>query len=101
MSKRYRRPKVKEGQIIVQRGKIDGAVDICIFYGDNVPRCDRALVINSLATERQRTDLSTMQPAFDPSLLDELEARGYDLDTLRFSIERKPRPTHNGGESDG
>lgn len=87
--KRYRRPKVIEGQIKVQRGKIDGDVDMCIFYGDNVPRCDRALVLNVLGSERQRTDFSTMQPVFDPSLLDELEARGYDLDTLRFSIERK------------
>lgn len=28
----------------------------------------------------------------DKSLLDELEARGYDLSTIRFSIDRKPEP---------
>lgn len=77
----------------MQRGKIDGDVDMCIFYGDNTPRCDRALIINALSSERQHTDLSTMRPKFERSLIDELEARGYDLDTLRFSIERK---TENG-----
>ena len=87
--KRYRRPKVVEGQIKVQKGCIDGDVDMCIFYGDNVPRCDRALVMHVLCSERQHTDLSTMRPKFEPSLIDELEKRGYDLDTLRFSIERK------------
>lgn len=28
----------------------------------------------------------------DKTLAQELEARGYDLKTLRFSIERKPEP---------
>jgi hypothetical protein len=87
--KRYRRPQVVEGQIKMQKGRIDGDEDMCIFYGDNVPRCDRALVMNALCCERQHTDLSTMRPKFEPSLIDELEKRGYDLDTLRFSIERK------------
>lgn len=92
MSKRYRRPKTKEGQIISQRGKVDGEVDMCLFYGDNVPRCDRALVMNVLYSERQYTDIATRQPKYLPSFADELEARGYDLDTLRFSIERKAQP---------
>jgi hypothetical protein len=87
--KRYRRPKVTEGQIKMQKGRLDGDVDMCIFYGDNVPRCDRALVMNSLGSERQYTDLGTMRPKFGLSLIDELEKRGYDIDTLRFSIDKK------------
>lgn len=87
--KRYRRPKVVEGQIKMQKGKIDGDVDMCIFYGDNVPRCDRALVMNVLCSERMRLNFSSMKYEPDPSLIDELEARGYDLDTLQFSIKRK------------
>jgi hypothetical protein len=74
----------------MQRARIDGdAPDTCIFYGDNVPRADRALVMNVFCLERQHTDLSTLQPRFEPSLIDELDSRGYDLDTLRFSIKRK------------
>jgi hypothetical protein len=87
--KRYRRPKVTEGQIKLQKGRLDGDVDICVFYGDSVPRCDRALVMNSLGSERQYTDLDTMRPKFSLSLIDELESRGYDIDTLRFSIDKK------------
>jgi len=30
-----------------------------------------------------------MRPVFDPSLMDELEKRGYDIETLRFSIQKK------------
>lgn len=87
--KRYRRPKVIEGQIKMQKGKVDGDVDMCIFYGDNVPRCDRALVMNVMCSERPRLNISTRRYEFDPSFIDELDARGYDIDTLKFSIRRK------------
>lgn len=35
------------------------------------------------------------RPLFDgkmPSFVDELKARGYDIETIRFSIAKKPRP---------
>lgn len=89
MKTRFRRPKAKEGQIIFQRHKVDGEIDMCVICGDNVPRCDRALVMTFFSSERQRFELGKMRPTFDPSFLDELESRGYDLDTLKFSIERK------------
>ena len=82
--KRYRAPKVVDGQIKMQRGRIDGYVDMCIFYGDNTPRCDRALVMNMLCSERL-----DWKNEVRSSLIEELEKRGYDLDTLRFSIEKK------------
>jgi hypothetical protein len=84
--KRYRRPKVIEGQIKMQRGRVDGDdPDMCIFYGDDTPRCDRALVMNTLCFNTYDTGTRESKP----SLIDELEARGYDLDTLQFSIKRK------------
>lgn len=82
--KKYRRPKVIEGAIKFQRGKCDGEVDMCVFYGDNVPRCDRALVMNLFTSEQLTWDMKIR-----PSFIAELESRGYDLDTLKFSIERK------------
>lgn len=81
MKKRYRRPTVRDGQIKVQRGRLDGEVDMCIFYGDNTPRCDQALVMNLFFSSRYNYEY--------PSFIEELELRGYDLDTLKFSIERK------------
>lgn len=89
MKKRYRRPKVDAGEMKFRRGSLDGDVDMVIYFGDDVPRCDRALVMSALCGERQYTDLSTMRPKFEPSLIDELESRGYDLDTLQFSIRKK------------
>lgn len=83
--KRYRRPKVIEGQIKMQRGKVDGDTDMCIFYGDNTPRCDRALVMNTFCFGRYDTGTKEKRLSF----IEELERRGYDLETLRFSIERK------------
>lgn len=82
--KRYRRPKVYEGQIKMQMGKDYGEVDMCVFYDKTVPRCDRALVLNTLCSERLN-----WRQELQPSLITELARRGYDLDTLRFSIEMK------------
>lgn len=83
--KRYRRPKIEEGEIRFQRGKIDGEVDMCIYYGDEVPRCDRALVMYTLG----EGSYSILTKSIGKSLVDELENRGYDIDTLRFSVKRK------------
>lgn len=80
MKKRYGTPRTKPGQIKVQRGKLDAAIDICIYYGEGVPRCDRALIFNKLGSGSSYRE---------KSFFEELEARGYDLDTLRFSIEKK------------
>ncbi len=68
----------------MQRGKVDGDVDMCIYYGDNTPRCDRALVMYMLCSERLNYG-----GGVEPSFIDDLESRGYDLDTLKFSIEKK------------
>ena len=84
--KRYRKPKVVEGQIKMQKGRIDGEnPDMCIFFGDNTPRCDRKLVMNTFCFETYDTGTRKVTPSF----ISELERRGYDMDTLRFSIEMK------------
>jgi hypothetical protein len=82
--KRYRRPKVYQGQIKMQMGKDYGEVDMCVFYDKLVPRCDRSLVLNALCGQKLN-----WKQELEPSLIAELERRGYDLDTLRFSIEKK------------
>ena len=43
---------------------------------------------HSLGNKRPRLDNSGL----DPSFLEELTARGYDLTTLRFSIQKKAVP---------
>lgn len=85
MKKRYRSPKLKEGQIVFQRGKIDGDIDMCVFW-NGVPRCDKSLVMYYMASENINFSGGCMK-----SFIQELEDRGYDLDTLKFSIEKKQK----------
>lgn len=83
MKKRYRSPKIKKGQIIFQRGRIDGEIDMCLYY-NGIPSCDKSLVFYYLSAENINYSGGTLK-----SFIQELEDRGYDLDTLRFSIEKK------------
>tara|TARA_R110000782_G_scaffold65882_1_gene133941 strand:+ start:498 stop:773 length:276 start_codon:yes stop_codon:yes gene_type:complete len=88
--KKYRRPKVSNGQVKLQKHRLMGDLDICVFYGDDVPRCDRALVMHAFTSKRQGIDFNDdMKTIWEPSFIDELENRGYDIDTLRFSIDKK------------
>lgn len=81
--KRYRKPKVKDNQMILQRGKVDGIVDEYIFYGCKIPKCDRDLLFYFICFDNHNYSGREI-----PSLIKELENRGYDLDTLKFSIEK-------------
>lgn len=99
--KRLRRPKLKEGELRVYWGKLphDSPDIIYEWKGDISMRRDSNLL--SCFFGSQRPDLFT-QPMFSkmlPSLIEELEARGYDITTLRFSIQKKV--VSNSAESEG
>lgn len=52
---------------------------------------DGHLLHNYIGCERMTVDTSYMGPGYSwmPSLLNELEKRGYDITTLKFSIKKK------------
>ena len=51
--------------------------------------CDGHLVHHAFTGERMRIAVDKKPPFdFDPSFVDELKARGYDVRTLRFSVKR-------------
>lgn len=83
------RPPKKDGAIKFQYGRLDGDLDFLILYGNDVPRCDRALVMQQFTSIQCRHDHSNNKARFDPSFIDELDKRGYDTKTIKFSIERK------------
>ena len=82
-AKRFRTPKLKDGELRVYWGKLphDSPDVVFSWQGDRSMKRDTAL-ISYLFSKRE--------PGTSRSLLEELEYRGYDITTLRFSIIKKP-----------
>ena len=55
-------------------------------------KADGHLLCAIFSAKRQRHDWNTGKPVYDPSFVEELEARGFDIKTLRFSVELKESP---------
>ena len=88
----YRTPTAKPGEIKVAYGKTDrySDPDLCVAWGAGPDmKCTGRLIMNAITEERTGYSFPTLQPERRPSLVDELEARGFDITTLRFSIQRK------------
>lgn len=96
--KRYRTPKVKPGQLLAYWGKIPGdAPDVCFMWGQGLNKRFGNLLYHILGSKRVElafTDEDKKKSLgrpyfFDKSALDLLEEAGFDLTTIRFSIELK------------
>lgn len=87
--KNFSAPRPRSGQLKVQWGKLyDEDPDLIYAAGEGVPREDRHLMHHALSAPRWMGPLHDKW-AFEPSVLEELEARGYDITTLKISIEKK------------
>ena len=88
---RATRKKAKPGQLRMFYGRLpdDSAPDICYSWGDGCSKRDGALLNWVMASERP--GLLPGDPYF-PSLLKDLESRGYDISTLEFSIKKRIEP---------
>lgn len=85
MSKRYRAPKVKPGEIKVKWGRIPGEStnpELCYYWGEGVSKRDINLLHYTF------NNLKSRDGGLEP-LLAELEARGYDTTTFKFSISKR------------
>lgn len=83
-----RRPR-KEGILKAQFGRNQGEQDFMVLYGDGVPACDRALLFHTFGSPRMAFDHNECKPVFESSFLEELDVRGYDMSTFRFSVCKK------------
>lgn len=83
------RPPKKDGAIKFQYGRLEGELDYLVLFGGGVPRCDRALVMRHFTSTQCRHDHVNNKAVFEPSFIEELDKRGYDTKTIKFSIERK------------
>lgn len=80
----------KDGAIKFQYGRWEGEYDYLVLFGNGVPRCDRALVMNQFTGYNISLDWKNEgKPVFNGSFIDELEKRGYDTKTIKFYIEKK------------
>ncbi|MCK5613421.1 hypothetical protein KAR91_66740 [Candidatus Pacearchaeota archaeon] len=86
MTKRYRAPKARDGQLKLQWGQLPDECEpeLCGAWAGGATRTDLHLLFNMICGERNRY----MHCEQMPSLVDELISRGYDITTLKFSIEK-------------
>lgn len=92
VKKRWRMPKAKPGQLIAQYGREDrhNYPDLLYAWGGSGASKPDSRVLMAALEET---------PVFEGrSLRKELEARGYDITTLRFSIELARPATVTTGE---
>lgn len=85
MNKRWRAPKAKPGQLKIAYGKHEGDTDI--FYcngGYGAERCD-ARMLSSF--------FQSLKYPGEKTMVDELISRGYDITTLKFTIQMRSKKT--------
>lgn len=93
MAKRYRTPAAKPGEVKIVYGRAGrhDAPDLCSAWGGGgADKCDARLIMHALTERRMAPAFPSLKYEERPSLVEELEARGYDIETLKFSIQRKP-----------
>jgi hypothetical protein len=89
-TKRLPMPAAKPGQLIARWAKLDRHIgpDLCYSWGDGCDRTDSRLLHDTLTAPTPPPVFRPDEP-WGPSFVEELEARGYDITTLRFSISKK------------
>ena len=89
--KRCRKPTAKPNELKVEWGKLPHEnPDIIYCWGENVPKVDSRYLHWIFGCEHPSGQVDDKGLIiWDPSVLDELEKRGYDLTTLKFSIKKK------------
>ncbi|MCB1757520.1 MAG: hypothetical protein KDJ38_18505 [Gammaproteobacteria bacterium] len=84
--KRYRTPKARPGQLKAQWGKLpEEAPDLVFCWGNGISRCDGSMLHSFLDGKRY----NPIRKIYENSFLDELQERGYDITTLKISVEKK------------
>lgn len=101
MVKRFRKPKMVDGELKVYWGKTDNHDDLDVvlaWQGDASMKQDMNLLYYHLCSERPDLSVRPLFSKMQPSLIEELKARGYDITTIKFSIMKKA-PVAEGDEA--
>ena len=92
MAKRVRVPDPKADTLIATWGRSDSyaAPSIVYVYPDRDGKCDSRVLCDAFESKQYSPNPEKFGSfKLTPSLAEELDARGWDLTTLRFSIKRK------------
>ncbi len=85
LMKRYREPKANPGELKAQYGKLKhDSPDIIYAWGDGCSSADARLLHYVMSREWYHPADGTWGDSF----IKELEKRGYDITTLKFSIKK-------------
>lgn len=90
--RRLRTPKMKDGELRVYWGREphDRTPDVMFAWqGDAEMRRDTRLLHSHFSCPRPDPHVQPVFSKMLPSLIEELQARGYDITTLKFSIQKK------------
>lgn len=86
----WRAPKAKPGELVMRWGKMPhDTPEMCYAWGEGASQRDTVLLHVVIASQHPDPVVQPLFSKMKPSLLEELEARGYDLTTLKFSILKK------------
>jgi hypothetical protein len=85
---RATRKKARPGELRMFYGRLpdDSSPDVCFAWGDGCSKRDGALLHWIIGSKRAP---AVPGREWEPSLIEELESRGYDLSTISFSIKKK------------
>ena len=90
--KRLRTPKLQTGELRMYWGRESHgrAPDIMLAWqGDSSMERDTQLLHYMMCSKHPDPSAKPLFSVMRPSLMEELDARGYDLTTLKFSIKKK------------
>lgn len=90
--RRWRSPTAKPGEIKIAYGKVDrySSPDLCVAWGEGTDmKCTARLIMDALNQKPMGYKFPTMEIEYHPSLIEELEARGFDITTLRITVQKK------------
>jgi hypothetical protein len=88
--KKFRAPRAKDGELKLQWGKLRyDNPDICVVWGNGCHKADSRLIMHTFCSKNADPHTMPIFSKMNPSLVEELEKRGYDITTLKFSIKKK------------
>jgi hypothetical protein len=92
--KRLRKPILKDGELRVYWGREPhDAPDVMLAWqGDRSMKGDTALLHHFICSKHPNPNVLPIFSKMEPSLIEELKSRGYDITTLKFSIMKKVKP---------